>query len=121
MTARSRKVLLVDDHDELRESMTHLLRAWGHSVEVAVDGATALSALKSFEPDFAILDLSLRDMTGLDLARRLREAALSKQPYLIALTAFSDRRIRDVCLAGGFDAYLVKPEGIAELERLLER
>ena len=119
MVSRARKVLIVDDHDDLRKSIAHLLKAWGCSVAEAVDGPTALSAAKSFEPDVVILDLSLRDVSGLDVARRLRERIAPRQAYLIALTAFSDPRVRDACLAAGFDAYLVKPEGIVELEALL--
>jgi len=66
-------------------------------------------------------DLSLHDITGLDLARRLREASSSRRPYLIALTAFGNEVMREVCLAAGFDAYLLKTADIQALEALLEQ
>ena len=114
-----RKVLIVDDHDELRKSIVRLVRGWGHEVAVAVDGPGALSVAKTFQPDCAILDLSLGGMTGIDLARRLVQTSLPKRPYLIALTAFREPETRDACLAAGFDAYLIKTGDLHELEQLL--
>jgi two-component system, sensor histidine kinase len=113
------KVLIVDDHDELRKSMTRLVRAWGHKVAVATDGPSALSVAQTFQPDFAVLDVSMRGMTGIELARRLLEASLPRRPYLIALTAFREPETRAACLAAGFDAYLIKTGDLGELERLL--
>jgi CheY-like chemotaxis protein len=113
------RVLIVDDHEELRRSITRLVRAWGHKVAVAEDGPSAISVAQSFLPDFAILDISLRGMTGIDLARRLLEVSLPRRPYLIALTAFREPETRAACLAAGFDAYLIKTGDLAELERLL--
>ena len=75
MTAK--RVLIVDDHDELRRSIARLVRAWGHKVAVATDGPSALSVAETFQPDFAILDISMRGMTGIELARRLVEASFA--------------------------------------------
>ena len=58
-------------------------------------------------------------MNGIDLARRLRQRFPPAQLSLIALTGYAGADIRDACLAAGFDAHLVKPGDIAELERLL--
>jgi len=113
------RVLIVDDHEELRRSITRLVRAWGHKVAVAEDGPSAIAVAQSFLPDFAILDISLRGMTGIDLARRLLEVSHPRRPYLIALTAFREPETRAACLAAGFDAYLIKTGDLGELERLL--
>ena len=113
------RVLIVDDHEELRRSITRLVRAWGHKVAVAEDGPSAIAVAQTFLPDFAILDISLRGMTGIDLARRLLEVSLPRRPYLIALTAFREPETRAACLAAGFDTYLVKTGDLGELERLL--
>ena len=119
VTSQGNKVLIVDDHEELRRSITRLVRAWGHKVAVAWDGPSALSVAETFQPDYAILDISLQGMTGIDLARRLLEESLPRRPYLIALTAFREPETRAACLAAGFDAYLNKSGDLAELERLL--
>ena len=60
-------------------------------------------------------------MNGIDLARRLRQRFPPAQLRLIALSAYAGADIRDACLDAGFDAYLVKPGEIAELEELLGR
>ena len=58
-------------------------------------------------------------MTGIELARRLRDASFPRRPYLIALTAYREPETRAACLAAGFDAFLIKTGDVAELERLL--
>jgi PAS domain S-box-containing protein len=114
-----KRVLIVDDHEGMRGAMTRLIRTWGHTVAVATDGATALSQRESFQPDVVVLDISLDGMSGIDLARRLREIIVPSPLFLIALTGSSDPDIRDACLRAGFDAYLTKGGGIGHLERLL--
>jgi PAS domain S-box-containing protein len=117
--SHAKRVLIVDDHDELRRSIARLIRSWGHKVAVATDGVSALSVAQTFEPEFAILDISLRGMTGIDLARQLLAASVPRRPYLIALTAFREPETRAACLAAGFDAYLIKSGDLSQLERLL--
>ena len=119
VTPRARRVMIVDDHEEIRTSVARLVRTWGHEVAIASDGPSALSLADAFQPECAIVDLSLPGMNGIDLARRLRERFPPTQLYLIALTGYAGADIRDACLAAGFDAHLVKPGDIAMLEKLL--
>jgi PAS domain S-box-containing protein len=116
----ARRVLVVDDHGELRKSLTRLLNAWGHYVAVASSGARAVTVAQTFHPDAAVVDVSLADMTSGELARRLRAAA-DQRVFLIALTAHESDDLRRECLAAGFDEYLVKPQHIPHLEALLAR
>ena len=58
-------------------------------------------------------------MDGIELGRRLRQRFSPAQLRLIALSGYAGADIRDACLAAGFDAYLVKPGDLTELERLL--
>ena len=118
-TLHQRRVLIVDDHDELGKSLSRLVRALGHEVEIAKDGPSALALAESFQPECAILDLSLPGMNGLELGRRLREAFPRERLCMIALTGFADEELREVCFTAGFDAYLVKPGDTATLAQLL--
>ena len=118
---RARRVMIVDDHEEIRTSMSRLVRAWGHEVALAADGSTALTLAEAFQPECAIVDLSMPGMDGIELGRRLRRRFPPAQLRLIALSGYAGADIRDACLAAGFDAYLVKPGEIAELEQLLGR
>ena len=113
--------MIVDDHEEIRTSLTRLARGWGHEVAVAADGSSALSLAEAFQPECAIVDLSMPGMNGIELGRRLRQRFPPAQLRLIALSGYAGADIRDACLAAGFDAYLVKPGEIAELEQLLGR
>jgi len=117
----ARRVMIVDDHEEIRVSIARLARGWGHETAVAADGSSALSLAEAFQPERAIVDLSMPGMNGIDLARRLRQRFPPAQLRLIALSAYTGADIRDACLDAGFDAYLVKPGEIAELEELLGR
>ncbi len=116
---RARRVMIVDDHQEIRASVTRLARTWGHEVAVAADGPSALSLAETFQPERAIVDLSMPGMNGIELGRRLRQRFPAAQLRLIALSGYADADIRDACLSAGFDAYLVKPGDIPELERLI--
>ena len=113
--------MIVDDHKQVRDSVARLVRSWGHEVAVANDGPTALLLADEFKPDCAVVDISLPGMNGIELARRLRQRFPPTQLRLIALSAYAGADIRDACLDAGFDAYLVKPGEIAELEELLGR
>ena len=119
VASRARRVMIVDDHQEIRASITRLARGWGHEVAVAADGPSALSVADTFQPECVIVDVSMPGMHGIELGRRLRQRSPSAQLRLIALSGYADADIRNGCLAAGFDAYLVKPGDIPELERLI--
>ena len=111
--------MIVDDHEEIRRSLARLVGAWGHEVAVAENGDRALSLAATFQPEFAILDLSLPGMNGVVLARRLRMVFPAGRLYIIALSGHASGEVREACLAAGFDECLNKPGEIETLERLL--
>jgi len=114
-----RRVMIVDDHEEIRTSLSRLARSWGHEVTVAAEGSSALALAEAFQPECAIVDLSMPVMDGIELGRCLRQRFPPAQLHLIALSGYQDPGIRDACFAAGFDAYLVKPGEIPTLEQLL--
>jgi two-component system CheB/CheR fusion protein len=119
LAPRARRVMIVDDHQEIRASITRLARGWGHEVAVAADGPGALSLAETFQPECVIVDISMPGMNGIELGRRLRQRFPAAQLRLIALSGYADADIRNACLAAGFSVYLVKPGEIAELERMI--
>jgi len=118
---RVRKILVVDDNESIRKSLTRLFKAWGHEVAVAEDGPNALMSMQNFEPDYAVIDITLPGMGGIELAQRLREKFSPAQLFLIALTGRGGADMRASCMAAGFDAFLVKPGEITEFQELLGR
>jgi histidine kinase/DNA gyrase B/HSP90-like ATPase/response regulator receiver domain-containing protein len=62
-TSPARRVLVVDDNAAFRRSITRLLRSWGHQAVGASDASGALTLVRTFEPDFAVVDISLGETT----------------------------------------------------------
>jgi two-component system response regulator MprA len=117
------QVLVVDDEPAVRDSLDRALRLEGYKVELAADGAEALSALESDSPDAIVLDLMMPRVDGFEVCRRMR-AAGDRTPVLV-LTARDGVSDRVKGLDAGADDYLVKPfaldELLARLRALLRR
>src|SRR6476660_5515618 len=84
-TMPTRRILLVDDEDDVRLSLRLLLEVSGHEVEEADDGLDGVQKALSWEPDVVLVDLDMPVLNGFGLARRLREAR-GATIRLIALT-----------------------------------
>jgi signal transduction histidine kinase len=116
----SRRVLVVDDSADAAESLAILLRMKGHEVRTAHDGREALKAVNGFRPEVVFLDIGLPGMSGYDVARRLREQPDAGSMRLVALSGYGGGE-SDRSKEAGFEAHLVKPCRIEELEALLVR
>jgi CheY-like chemotaxis protein len=112
------RVLVVDDYPDNAESMGMLLRFLGHEVATALDGSAALEAARDRQPDVVLLDISMAEMNGYEVARQLRRM-FQDQVLLIAITAHGFEEDRQRCLDAGFDRHVVKPADPNEIQRLL--
>lgn len=108
------RVLLVEDHLQLAESIAQALKSTGLTVDVLHDGVAADLALGSEEYAVAILDVGLPRMDGFEVLARLR--ARGKNLPVLMLTARSDVKDRVHGLNLGADDYLAKPFELTELE-----
>jgi len=115
-------VLVVDDDVTVREVVVSYLRAGGHTVVEAADGADALRSIRSDPPDLVVLDLMMPGIDGLEVCRRLRTT--SDVP-IIMLTALGAEVDRVVGLESGADDYVTKPfsprELVLRVDALLRR
>ena len=111
-------VMLVDDHDILRESLQRLLEA-SNEVRVTATAATAASALKQLDsnPDLALVDISLPDENGIWLIRQMR-ARRSELP-IVVLSMHNDRETVLEALEAGASGYLTKSVAGEELIRCI--
>jgi len=104
-----RRVLVIDDNRDSAESMSMLLRAWGHEAFVALEGEEGLALARTHRPEFVLLDIGLPGMDGYEVARRLRALELDPRPVLVAMTGYGRAEDRRESKAAGFDHHLVKP------------
>jgi len=117
----SARILLADDNVDFVDSMALLLRACGHVVDVAYDGARALELAKEICPRYAFLDIGLPRVNGYELARRIRTMAGCERTILVAVTGWGQDRDRQQAHAAGFDDHLVKPVTLDDMQAVLQR
>ncbi|MGW3043000.1 response regulator transcription factor [Kitasatospora sp. NPDC001159] len=106
-------VLVVDDDDTIRRSLERGLRLSGFTVRSADGGRAALELVATEPPDVLVLDVSMPDLTGTEVCRRLRDQGVDT-PVLM-LSALDELADRVAGLQAGADDYLVKPFALEEL------
>ncbi len=102
------KILVVEDDAVYAEFVEMSLRGAGHEVTLATTGADARTHARSSAPDAVVLDLTLPDESGYDIARALRGGLLPPESIIILLTATMYPE-RDTAEAVGIDIVLTKP------------
>jgi len=117
----ARKVLLVEDNEDLRQLVALRLQRAGHDVRQAGSGPEGKNLALSDPPDVVVLDIGLPDMDGYQLARELRSHDDLSDCLMIALTGYSSAEAKAAARAAGFDAHLVKPVDLGELKAVIER
>jgi signal transduction histidine kinase len=115
----SRRILLADDNVDFTTSLAALLRARGHEVRIAQDGAEALATAERFNPEFAFLDLGMPKVHGYEVARRLREQPATAECVLVAVTGWGQEDDRQRAREAGFDRHIVKPVSPSDIEAIL--
>ncbi len=108
-------ILVVEDEPPLVEVLRYNLEKEGYLVNVAENGAQALSKVHESPPDLVILDWMLPELSGIEVCRQLREDPDSREVPVIMLTARGEEADRVKGLASGADDYVVKPFSPAEL------
>jgi CheY-like chemotaxis protein len=113
------RVLVADDNKDAADSLSKLVKMWGHDVRWVYDGAAAFEMTSIYRPDVLLLDIAMPKMNGCHLVRQLRRQTCFKDAVLIAITGYADEAHRLLSMEAGFDHYLVKPVGPSTLEDLL--
>jgi CheY-like chemotaxis protein len=115
---RCQRVLVVDDRPVALNATTSLLEMHGFEVRAAATGHGAIRAAAEFRPDYVFLDLSLPDISGYEVFRRLKNNASLANTRFIALSGHGpEEHLR--AQRAGFDGYFTKPVDIKEMEKLI--
>jgi signal transduction histidine kinase/ActR/RegA family two-component response regulator len=121
------RIVVVDDHADVREIVSFTLEKSGADVKVAASASEALRLLKRSAPDVLIADIEMPGEDGYSLIRKVRALPASRggQTLAIALTAYASAQDRAKALAAGFQLHMAKPiqppELIASIASLLQR
>ncbi len=111
----SRRIVIIEDHADARESLRLLLETDGHQVEDALDGLSGMEKVLTLKPDIAFVDVGLPGLDGYAVARAVRAAPGGEAVYLVALTGYGRPEDRRRAMEAGFDLHLVKPVDEASL------
>lgn len=117
---RSLRVLVADDNVDIAETCATLLGLWGHDVRIAHGGREALHMAEAFQPQVALIDIGMPQVSGLDVARALRKTAWGAAMRLIAVTGWGQEEDKQLAVNAGFDDHITKPVDPSHLEALFE-
>lgn len=108
-TATVRRILVVEDNDDVREMIRVYLEAHGLEVLEASDGPSGLEAALRERPDLVLMDLGLPGIDGFALARSIRDADPTRKIRLVAMSGYPEDQFRDRAESELVDRWLLKP------------
>jgi CheY-like chemotaxis protein len=118
------KILIVEDNEENRDSLSRRLQRRGFAVIIAEDGKAGVAMAQSEKPDLILMDMNMPELDGWEATRHLKAAAGTKDLPVIALTAHAMSGDRDRALEVGCADYHTKPvefpKLLAQIEALLQ-
>lgn len=120
-TEAPKRLLIVDDNTDSARSLAILQGRLGHETRTAFSGTEALEVAMEFRPDIVVLDIGLPGMDGFEVARQIRALPELAAVFLIAMTGYGSADSRAEGLKAGFDAFLVKPVDLGELQALIRK
>lgn len=113
------RILVIEDDETIRETVSEVLAQWGFEVEAAADGATGLKRARSRNFELILLDLRLPDMNGLDVLRAVRQD--DDNTVVVVMTAYPEVRTAVSAVKAGAYDYLNKPFDLDDLKDLVAR
>ncbi|WLI89784.1 ATP-binding protein [Massilia sp. R2A-15] len=113
------RLLIVDDNRDAAETLGMVLGADGHEIHIAFAGQDAIDSAAAIRPDACLLDVGLPDMSGYELARRLRALPETRDASMIAVTGYGSKNDREHSVHAGIDHHLTKPVDTTLLKQAL--
>ena len=113
------RILLADDHKEMRERIVRLLASDYEVLKAVEDGQAFLEAVSELKPDLCILDISIPIVNGIEAAARLKKSGSTAR--VIFLTIHEDRDFAKEALRTGASGYVVKPRLASDLRTAIEQ
>ncbi len=115
------RILVVDDEVDIVENIAALLKAKGHQVSWAADGAEALARAKKERPELVLLDVILPRLSGFDVCKLLRSEPKTAKVKIVMVTGLGRLGDVETAFASGADDYLIKPFDSERLFKKIEK
>ncbi len=106
---QTKKILIADDNENIRDALTYLLEDEGYELVLAVDGADTIRKVRELRPDILFLDIMMPEVNGYDVCRTIKNDPDLKRTYVIMLTAKGQVAEQERGREVGADEYIVKP------------
>ena len=110
-------LLIVDDEEDIREFAKSYFGKRGITVDTASGGGEALDKVDQFNPDLILLDITMDDMTGIEVLKKLREQG--NDVSVIMVTGIEDAQTVNEANSWGIKGYIHKPLVLEELEKIV--
>jgi two-component system, OmpR family, response regulator len=117
----SLRIVVVDDNEDLVESLLSVLQLLGHEAWGALSGAEGVRVVDEKRPAVAFIDVSMPGMSGFDVAAQIRRRSWGHGIILIALTGWGRDEDHELCRDAGFDHVALKPVDLDYLQVMLAR
>lgn len=114
-----RRIVVVEDNADIRETLHSILGLWGHDVFAADNGITGVQLIQREQPDIALVDVGLPALSGYEVAKAVK--AVLPKIKLIAMTGYGQPADKRAAMDAGFDHHLLKPVEPELLRELLAK
>ena len=118
-TTQTRRVLVIDDNEDVADTMMMALSFRGHDVRRAYDAEGGLEQARRFHPEVVFCDIGLPIIDGYALARAVRAEEALRETYLVALSGYAQPDDVQRAIEAGFNTHVAKPPSLERLDRVL--
>jgi CheY-like chemotaxis protein len=115
-----RRIVVVEDNNDVRDLLRLKLRRLGHEVDAVGDGHAGVKAIVDRRPDLALVDIGLPGIDGYEVATQVRQS-LGSDVMLVAVSGFGLPEDKRRAIDAGFDEHITKPADVNDIENLLSR
>lgn len=110
---------MIEDNQDLADTLRELIENWGHTVEIATTGPAGVAAMERFRPRIVLCDIGLPELDGYGVARAILDNRPPELRWIVAVSGYAGEEDRVRALAAGFDGHLTKPVNLKQLRQLL--
>ena len=113
------RLIVIDDHPQIISAVTQLLRGSYDIVATSSTGSEGIEAIAAFKPDVVVLDISMPDLSGIEVAQRLK--TMHSHTRIVFLTVHADSDYVKEAFAVGANGYVLKSDLLADLPMALKQ